>query len=607
MRFHFADVSFYYRWSRAVHAPSLSQPWDLRNLLSEQLANWMHRIRIHLSRPDALIQLSGLGLITGFLAGGVIVAFRLAVEGSQAGLLPGDLPENYEALPPLLRFLLPVFGSLLLGFIFHNWSKGLYVLGIARVMERLAYHQGYLTLREFILQFVGAAIAIISGHSVGREGPHVFLGAASGSLLGQQLSLPNNTIRTLVGCGTAAGIAASFDTPLAGVIFALEVVMMEYTLASFMPIILAAVSANSISIYILGDERAFDMSVLTLGSMQELPILLLLGLVVGTAAAGFNQLIQVTSTYSKPLAFWQRTLLGGIIVGLLGVIVPQVLGIGYDTVNDILFGELAIELLLVLIVAKMLATSASIGLGIPGGMIGPALFIGAAIGGFIAPLAGLLIDGEVSDPGLYALIGMGAMMGASLQAPLAALTAIVELTFSPQIVMPGMLVIVVASLTSSELFRKQSLFITILKSSGLDYRTDPVMQSLRRVGVASVMNNNFLRCEREMDHTSANHIIKLATEWLVINKEDEPAILMRGLDLARYLEESEEQNIDLLSIPARRYQLAGVTMQASLQEALEKLQESGAEALFVERQKHRGAYRILGILTREQIDSAYRF
>ncbi|MBL3590378.1 MAG: chloride channel protein [gamma proteobacterium endosymbiont of Lamellibrachia anaximandri] len=567
----------------------------------------MHRIRIHLSRPDALIQLSGLGLITGFLAGGVIVAFRLAVEGSQAGLLPGGLPENYEALPPLLRFLLPVFGSLLLGFIFHNWSQGLYVLGIARVMERLAYHQGYLTLREFILQFVGAAIAIISGHSVGREGPHVFLGAASGSLLGQQLSLPNNTIRTLVGCGTAAGIAASFDTPLAGVIFALEVIMMEYTLASFMPIILAAVSANSISIYILGDERAFDMSVLTLGSMQELPILLLLGLVVGAAAAGFNQLIQITSTYSKPLAFWQRTLLGGIIVGLLGVIVPQVLGIGYDTVNDILLGELAIELLLVLVFAKVLATSASIGLGIPGGMIGPALFIGAAIGGFFAPLAGLLIDGEVSDPGLYALIGMGAMMGASLQAPLAALTAIVELTFSPQIVMPGMLVIVVASLTSSELFRKQSLFITILKSSGLDYRTDPVMQSLRRVGVASVMNNNFLRCEREMDHTSANHIIKLATEWLVINKEDEPAILMRGLDLARYLEESEEQNIDLLSIPARRYQLAGVTMQASLQEALEKLQESGAEALFVERQKQRGAYRILGILTREQIDSAYRF
>ncbi len=578
------------------------------NLFSKVIANWWERHRLHLSRPEALLQLSGMGLLTGFLAGGVIVLFRLLVESTQAGFLPDHLPENYEALPPLLRFLLPLLGGLLIGLMFHRFSKGLYVLGIARIMERLAYHQGYLSLREFFLQFFGAAIAIISGHSVGREGPHVFLGAASGSLLGQKLALPNNTIRTLVGCGAAAGIAASFDTPLAGVIFALEVIMMEYTLSSFIPIILAAVSANSLSLFFLPNAKVFEVSILQLGSLQELCIVLLVGVTAGTVSALFVHLLQLTSRTSKDLHFWQKTLLAGLIVGLCGLLAPEVLGIGYDTVNQILLGETAFNLLLLLLVMKVIATSACIGLGVPGGMIGPALFIGAAVGGIIAPLPGLLFEGVVSDSGFYALIGMGAVMGASLQAPLAALTAVIELARSPQVVMPGMLAIVVASLTSSELFRKKSLFITMLQSSGLDYRTDPVMQSLRRVGVASVMNRNFVRCSALLTRATAARILDQAPEWILIDAKDTPVVsLLPGVDLARYLEDSEAPKIDLLKIPARRFQLTNISILATLQEALDKLHASGAEALYVERIGRFRSLSIEGILTREQIESAYRF
>ena len=171
--------------------------------------------RLHLARPDALLRLAGLGLLTGLIAGAVIVLFRLLVEQTQEAILPGTGAENYEALPLWARIALPIFGGLLLAIMFRWGAKGLYVLGVARVMERMAYHQGHFTVRGFLLQFFGASIAIISGHSVGREGPHIFLGAAAGSLLAQRLSLPNNTVRTLVGCGTAAGIAASFNTPLA--------------------------------------------------------------------------------------------------------------------------------------------------------------------------------------------------------------------------------------------------------------------------------------------------------------------------------------------------------------------------------------------------------
>ncbi|MBT2972000.1 MAG: chloride channel protein [Candidatus Thiodiazotropha sp. (ex Ctena orbiculata)] len=572
------------------------------------IVNWFDRLRLQLSRHDALLILSVLGLICGFVTGVVIILFRLLVESTQSTLLPGGGAENYEALHPLMRFLLPIAGGLLLGFVFLRYANGLHVLGIPRVMERLIYHQGHISVRGFLLQFFGAAIAIISGHSVGREGPHVFLGAASGSLLGQYLSLPNNSIRTLLGCGTAAAISASFDTPLAGVIFALEVVMMEYTLVSFIPIMLAAVSANSLSLIMFNGERVFDIAINQLGSLHELIFILLLGLAAGTASAAYVSLIQFISDRTQNMAFWLRNASAGVLIGLIALAVPQIMGIGYDTVNQILLGELGLYLLITLVVVKILATAISIGLGIPGGTIGPALFIGAALGGVIAPLPGLLFEGQVSDPGVYALIGMGAVMGAALQAPLAALTAIIELTHNPEIIMPGMLAIVIASLVNSELFGKSSMFHTLLEATGLNYHTDPVMQSLRRIGAASFMNRNLVQVNPLLSRDSARMILDQNPEWVLIKGEKDEMALMPAVDLLRILEQQEgDEEFDLLSLPATRLELAPLRMQATLQEALEKLDNSQADALYIEWYDEDHYWRIQGILTRPLIESAYHF
>ncbi|MCF6280971.1 MAG: chloride channel protein [Candidatus Polarisedimenticolaceae bacterium] len=564
-------------------------------------------VRLRLSRTDGLLPLSVIGLFTGLVAGAVIIAFRLLVEGSQASFLPSGLPDNYEELPLILRFVLPIIGGLVIGIVFQFQAKGLYMLGISRLLERLNYHQGYLTLREFLLQFFGAAVAIISGHSVGREGPNVFLGAASGSLIGQALKLPNNAIRTLVGCGTAAGIAASFNTPLAGVIFALEVVMMEYSLASFMPVILAAVSANALSILVFGSEPAFNLPELHLGSLKEIPLLFILGVVIGSVAALYNHLLQQFTLHSRHMIFWQRTTLAGLLVALCGLGAPEVLGLGYDTVNSALLGELGLGLLVSIILFKLLATAASIGLGIPGGTIGPTLVIGASIGSLTALLATEYYPEFSSNIGLYALLGMGATMGASLQAPLAALTAILELTQNPQVVMPGMLVIVVAGLTSSEIFGKGSLFLGILKASGLDFRTDPIMQALRKVGVASTMDRSFHRLDYIAEREKANKLLSQGPEWLLISKEGRPIAVMPAVDLARHLQESEEPEIHLMDIPARRLQVTSIHLQATLQEALNKLNNSGAEAIYVEHCTAPTISHIYGILTHEHIESAYRY
>ncbi|AKH22277.1 chloride channel protein [Sedimenticola thiotaurini] len=570
--------------------------------------NRLERLQLHLSRHDALLQLSLLGLLTGLLAGSVIVLFRIVVEQTQASFLLDSMPENYEALSPWARFLLPIGGALVIALIFRRYGQGNTVLGVTYVMERMAYHQGYLTLRAFILQFVGAAVAIISGHSVGREGPHILLGAASGSLLGQRLSLPNNSIRTLLGCGTAAGIAASFNTPLAGVIFALEVVMMEYSLVSFIPVILSAVTATVISIAVFGNAPAFQIPSMTLPSLAEIPVVLLLGLLVGGLASLFIHLMQLTMGRVAAVPFWLRVLIAGLLMGVIGLLVPQAMGIGYDTVNSALLGELGISLLLMILVAKVLATVASLGLGIPGGNIGPLLFLGGCLGSLTGQIATHVFHHDTLDVGFYALLGLGAMMGATLQAPLAALTAMMELTHAPQTIMPGMLVIVVAGLTVREFFHKESLFLTLMRAIGKDYDSNPVMLALRRAGVASVMRRRFARVDRLISHDKAEALLQDEPEWLLIQGDEQPVSLMPALDLLRYLKSDAGgalNELDLLEIPGRRIDVAPIYLQATLQEALEKL-NGGAEALYVERMTAPGIRRIYGVLTREQLESAYK-
>jgi len=586
---------------------------DLKRLkkISSRLSEHLDESRIRLARPDALLPLAVLGLLTGMLAGGVIVLFRLFVEGFQDGILPGEGPENYESLPEWARLVLPIVAAVLLATMFRWGAKGVHVLGVARVMERMAYHQGKCNLRGFLLQFFGAALAIIGGHSVGREGPNIFLGASSGSLLGQRLSLPHNVIRSMVGCGVAAGIAASFNTPLAGVVFALEVVMMEYTVASFIPVILAAVSATTLSRLMLDEGPAFSVPAMQMGSLHELMFVAVLGVLAGAVSATFIHAVQTVAGRSQSLGIWWRMILAGVLVGAIGLQLPEVMGIGYDSVAIALNGGFAVTLLLVLMAGKLLATSLCIGLGVPGGMIGPALFIGAMLGALLAEVAQLLPFGVEVHVGLFALLGMGAMMSGSLQAPLAALTAMLELTASPAIILPGMLAVVIAGITASEVFGKQSLFITMLRANGLDYGTNPMHQALRRVGVASVMDRSFAQVETKITRLRARQILNANPDYLLVSEDRDSRVLMPAAELAKFLESTDAaegvQEIDLLSIPANRLQIAVIQLQANLQEAQAMFQDSGAEALVVERMTAPGIRRVYGILLPETLDKSYQY
>jgi len=190
------------------------------------------------------------------------------------------------------RLLLPVVGAALVGAVDDPAPAADQRVGVVHVMERLSRHQGYLPARNAVIQFVGGIIALISGQSGGREGPSIHLGAASSSLLGQAFELPNNSIRTLVACGTAAAIGASFNTPIAGVIFAMEVVMMEYTIGSFIPVIIASVTSTLLTHYFFGNEPAFTVAPLHMRSLLEIPYIIGGGVLIGAIAAGFITLVQ---------------------------------------------------------------------------------------------------------------------------------------------------------------------------------------------------------------------------------------------------------------------------------------------------------------------------
>jgi len=195
------------------------------------------------SSVEGLPLLAALGLVCGLLSGGLIILFRLVMEGAANEWLPNGSIERFEELSGLDRLALCTAGGLIVGLILHKLKPNNRGVGVVHVLERLDYHRGYLPMKNAIVQFVTATISLLSGQSVGREGPSVHLGAAAGSALGRSLHVPNNSIRILVGCGVAAAIAAAFNTPLAGVIFAMEVVIMDYTVVGFTPVILASISA----------------------------------------------------------------------------------------------------------------------------------------------------------------------------------------------------------------------------------------------------------------------------------------------------------------------------------------------------------------------------
>ncbi|PAU71750.1 chloride channel protein [Vreelandella alkaliphila] len=576
----------------------------------------LESFRRQLANVDALPQLCVLGLVSGVITGAVMVAFRLLLEVGAALYMPEGNPEAFEGLAPWLRALLPMIAVTLIGTLLYRQKAAARKLGVGHVIERLTYHQGRFPMRNWLNQWWVGVVSVLGGLSAGREGPAIHLGAAASSGLGLKLRLPNNSLRVLVACGTAAGISASFNTPIAGVIFAMEVVMMEYTLMSFMPVILASTMGALVAQLVYGNEPAFRIPEVALGSLMNVPWVVIIGLVIGLLAGVFIHLSR--SQYLQQWPLWLRLGAVGVITGAVAWWFPEVQGIGYDSVAAMLNNQLAITVLLALMIAKLLITAITVAGGVPIGIIGPVLVVGAATGALGGMLGGWVWPDKAADPGIYAMLGMAAMMGAVLQAPLAALMALLELTHSPHIMLPGMLVVVVACLTSRQLTGCEGFFISTVRY-GLHPLQQPLMQALSRVSVPAVMERHLVRTDRMITPDQARRLLETNPVWLVIERSsvEKPVLALKAAELARWLLEHDEalqdeappedEFIDLLEIPGQRLEMAPIGLQATLSEAFLKLQDNALGALYVVHGYRPKQQRISGIITRGAIERYYHY
>jgi len=434
-------------------------------------------------------------LAVGLLGGLCAVGFRQLIHfGQLTAWWHSSYTLDYiRSLPWWWKVITPTIGGLVVGMITYYFAREVKGHGVPEVMEAVSLRGGRIRPRVVVAKMLASGVCIASGGSVGREGPIVQIGSALGSTIGQWLRISQRRLRTLVGCGAAAGIAATFNAPVAGALFAVEIILGDFGVSQFSPIVISSVAATVVSRGFLGDFPAFQVPAYSLISPKELLVYSVLGLLAGIVAVVFIKVLYGLEDVFDKIRLYQplKTAIGGTIIGLIAIGFPEVFGIGYETIDVALRGDMLWHLLLVLMVLKILAVSVTIGSGGSGGIFAPSLFIGAMMGGTVGAVANMIWPGSVAGPGAYALVGMAAVVGASTHAPITAILIVFELTSEYKIILPLMISCILATLLATRL-KKGSIYTLKLLRRGVDIHKGQSLNVLRELKVESVMRRDIV-------------------------------------------------------------------------------------------------------------------
>jgi len=546
---------------------------------------------VALSHPRTSLQLSLLGILAGICSATLIILFRWSYEALQ--LIWLKEVDNFASISPELRLLIPIGGALCIFCFARITGFKHYRTGIPFVIYRVKNHNGLMPFKNTLNQFFGGMLALASGFSVGREGPSVHLGAAGSSFVGNWLKLPYNSIRILTGCGIAAGISASFNTPFAAVLFVMEVVLREYKIHVFIPIMLSAACGSVLSRMFFGDGH--ELSFLTVAEFDSWLYLyfVFLGASLGGLATIFNIHIMKAIRWFRPVNMLNRLLLAGVLTGLIGWFIPQAMGSGFGAIHWVADAPLDMSLLFAIVLAKFALTIIAIGLGIPGGLIGPVLGIGAMLGAIMLyPLSYVYEDsGQLTSS--FALLGIAAFLTSVVHAPLAALSAVMELSNTTEIVLPAMLVIVPSYVTANQFFKNRSIFIRQLDYQNLPYSTSSIRATLQKVGVLSMVDKEY----KLFIDASEKHILDFldtAPTHPVVQKS------VYEIDVQFHLVQYDVSLNPHESAPLRFFPMQGVSSQATLAEVYEILQHRRDGAVYIQGSTPNS---IIGVITWDAVRS----
>lgn len=429
-----------------------------------------------------------MAVIIGLLGGYGAVLIQFTIKEFQHLFWRGDF--NLETIHQISWYwviLIPLLGGLIVGLVIQFYSKEAKGHGVPEVMEAIALKNGIIRARVVVAKLFSSALYIAAGGSVGREGPVIQIGSAVGSSVGQFFRVNQKRMRTFVACGAASGIAAAFNAPVAGALFAVEIILGDFAVPQFSPIVISSVTATIVSRHFLGDFPAFVVPKYNLFSPLELVNYVILGVLAGLTAVAFIKVLYFSEDFFEklPLPQYVQGAIGGLIIGLIGMKFPHIFGVGYDTMDVALAGHLVGWMALALVGVKIIATSVSLGSGGSGGIFAPSLFMGSMLGVFFGGVVHYFFPEWTAGPGAYALVAMGGVVGATTHGPITAILIIFELTNDYKIILPLMITTIISTLISIRL-QKESIYTLKLVRRGINIFAGREVNVLRSLHVADV-------------------------------------------------------------------------------------------------------------------------
>jgi chloride channel protein, CIC family len=467
-----------------------------------------------------------LTLAIGALVGLAVVAFILLTERAGVRLYPAGGAA-------WRRLLVPLAGSLGMGYLLYRYFPEARGSGVPQTKTALYAREGRIPLRTVIGKFFCTSVTLASGIPLGREGPAVQVGAGIASLLGRWLGLRPEKVKALLPVGASAAVAAAFNTPLAAVLFSLEEVVGDLHAPVLGSVVLASATSWAVLRVLLGNNPLFHVPQYQLVHPLELGIYAVLGVAGGFVSVAFTKpLLWMRARFLKfpRKTVWFQPVVGGLMVGVMGWFVPQVLGVGYQHVGEALNGRMALRLMILLLVLKLLAVATSYASGNAGGIFGPSLFLGAMLGGIVGNMANHLLPNYVGTPGAYALVGMGTAFAGIVRAPMTSVVMIFEITRDYAVIVPLMISNLVSFFISSKLQGKP-IYEELAHQDGIHLPTVETRQQggLRQVSqamrpVAEVLSAE-MTVEEAMDKTRKSS----ASAWVVCDERGVRGVLSRKM------------------------------------------------------------------------------
>ncbi len=587
--------------------------------LADLIKSIKNRFNSFSSRTDNLLEKAHLtehtfmiiiAIIIGVIAGYAAVGIRFLIEEFSHLSYPGmgTVLENITNTPWYWVILVPTLGGLIVGPLIYFFAPEAKGHGVPEVMQAILLKGGKIRPRVAAIKALASAITIGTGGSVGREGPIIQIGSSIGSTVGQIFKVPQRKLKTLVACGAAAGIAAAFNAPIAGALFAVEIILMDFAVAQFSPIVISAVMATVISHSYDGNLVAFSVPAYEYASPYELVFYFILGAASGVVSYLFIKTLYYSEDFfdeKMKMPEYLKPVVGGVGIGIMALVFPQVMGVGYDSINNALHGNMIWYVALGLVFIKIAATALTLGSGGSGGIFAPSLFMGAMLGYFMGDLANQFFPTITANPGAYALVAMGGLVAGTTRAPITAIIIVFELTYDYEIILPLMITSIVSLIVSTYLSR-ESIYTLKLLLRGISIKEGTETNVMESIYIKDVYKKVFTQISVTDNFSKVVNTVLSGkgVEFPVVNKKNNIVGIISMNNLKELLFEKDSLNSLLIAGDLANTDFAVLTPDDDCKKALEVMHLHDFEGIPIVAAFN--SKKIIGMLWRKDIQDAYQ-